>query len=69
MKSVISSVIIGVTPVGLLSKLWSLFGSLLLYGTYYLGYPKRDHNFDNYPVRVLITQLVSYLLSPLGLQV
>ena len=24
-----------------LSKLGSLFGSLLLYGTYYLGYPKR----------------------------
>ena len=23
------------------AKLWSLFGSLLLYGTYYLGYPKK----------------------------
>ena len=22
-----------------LSKLWSLFGSLIYYGTYYLGYP------------------------------
>ena len=32
-----------------LSKLWSLFGSLLEYGTYYLGYSERDHNFDNYP--------------------
>ena len=30
-------------------SLWSLFGSLLKYGTYYLGYPKRDPNFDNYP--------------------
>ena len=34
---------------GWLSKLWSLFGSLIYYGTYYLGYPKRDPNFDNYP--------------------
>ena len=34
---------------GWLSKLWSLFGSLKKYGTYYLGYPKRDHNFDNHP--------------------
>ena len=25
------------------------FGSLLQYGTYYLGYPKRDSDFDNYP--------------------
>ena len=33
---------------GWLSKLWSLFGSLIYYGTYYLGYPKRDPNFDNY---------------------
>ena len=29
---------------GWLSKLWSLFGSLLQYSTYYLGCPKRDHN-------------------------
>ena len=34
---------------GWLSKLWSLFGSLLFYGTYYFGYPKRGHNFDNDP--------------------
>ena len=34
---------------GWLSKLWSLLGSLLKYGTYYLGYPKRYLNFDNYP--------------------
>ena len=34
---------------GWLSKLWSAFGSLIYYGTYYLGYPKRDPNFDNYP--------------------
>ena len=34
---------------GRLSKLWSLFGSLLEYGTYYLGYPKRDQIFDNHP--------------------
>ena len=34
---------------GWLSKLWSLFGSLLYYGTYYLGSPKRDHNFDIHP--------------------
>ena len=25
-------------------------GSLLYYGTYYLGYPKRHHNFDNHPM-------------------
>ena len=25
------------------------FGSLLYYGTYYLGYLKRDPNFENYP--------------------
>ena len=34
---------------GWLSKLCSLVGSLLQYGTYYLGYPKRDFNFENYP--------------------
>ena len=33
-----------------LSILWSLFGSLLQYGTYYLGCRKRGHNFDNYPI-------------------
>ena len=38
---------------GWLSKLWSLLGSLVKYGTYYLGYPKRDFNFDNYPSLVL----------------
>ena len=37
------------TVYGWLSKLGSLFGSLLLYGTYYLGYPTRDPNFDNHP--------------------
>ena len=25
--------------------------SLVLYGTYYLGYPKRDLNFDNHPYK------------------
>ena len=35
--------------VGSCHKLWSLFGSLVQYGTYYLGYPKRDPNFDNQP--------------------
>ena len=25
----------------------------ITYGTYYLGYPNRDHNFDNYPYRGL----------------
>ena len=30
-------------------KFWALFESLLKYGTYYLGYPKKDHNFDNRP--------------------
>ena len=30
-------------------KIMVLFGSLLKYGTYYLGYPKRDLNFDNHP--------------------
>ena len=38
-----------VTTKGWLPKLWSLFGSLLQYGTYYLGYTKRELNFDNYP--------------------
>ena len=32
---------------GWLSKLWSLFGSLIYCGTYYSGYPKRNLNFDN----------------------
>ena len=38
---------------GWLSKLWSHFGSLLSYGTEYeyLGYPKRDPNFDNHSFR------------------
>ena len=31
----------------------SPFGSLLQYGTHCLGYPKRDHNFDNHPCGVL----------------
>ena len=30
-------------------KLGCLSGSLLYYGTYYLGYPKGDPNFDNHP--------------------
>ena len=34
---------------GWLSKLWSLFGSLVQYGTYYLEYPKRNPNFDYHP--------------------
>ena len=29
-------------------KLGCLSGSLLYYGTYYLGYPKGDPNFDNH---------------------
>ena len=35
--------------VSVFSKLWSVFGSLLQYGTHYSGYPKRDLNFDTYP--------------------
>ena len=35
---------------GWLSKLWSLFGSLI-YCTYYFGYTKRDPNFDNHPYK------------------
>ena len=27
----------------------SILGSLFEYGTYYLGYPKRDPNFDSHP--------------------
>ena len=34
---------------GWLSRSWSLFGSLAKYGTYYLGGPKGDHNFDSHP--------------------
>ena len=30
-------------------KIMLPFGSLLEYGTYYLGYPNKDHNFDNHP--------------------
>ena len=37
---------------GRLSKLWSLVGSLLEYGTYYLGHPRRDPSFENHPFRV-----------------
>ena len=36
--------------IGWLSKVWSLFGSLFQYGTSYLGYPNRDHIFDNHPI-------------------
>ena len=42
-----------------LSKLWSLFGSLLSYGTYYLGYPKRNPN--------LTTTHMTTILSPIHL--
>ena len=38
-----------VVPIRVVVKLRSLFGSLIEYGTYYLGYPKVDPNFDNYP--------------------
>ena len=30
-------------------KIMVPFGSLLYYGTEYLGDPKEDHNFDNHP--------------------
>ena len=32
-----------------LSKLGPLLGSLIQHGTYDLGYPRRDLNFDNHP--------------------
>ena len=32
---------------GVVVKIMVPFWVLLQYGTYYLGYPKRDHNFDN----------------------
>ena len=34
---------------GWLSKLWSLLGPYYNTALIYLGYPKRDHNFDNQP--------------------
>ena len=34
---------------GWFSKLLSLLGPLMNYGTFYVGCPKRDPNFDNYP--------------------
>ena len=30
-------------------KIMVHFWVLIIYGTYDLGYPKRDHNFDTYP--------------------
>ena len=49
---------------GWLSKLWSLFGSLLEYGTYYLGYPKKDPNFHNYPDGFLFSLCCSWAPEP-----
>ena len=39
------------TAIWVVGKIMVPLGSRLLYGTYYLRYPKRDHNFDNYPSR------------------
>ena len=40
------------TIMGLSGWLSKNYGSFLdSYGTHYLGYPKRDHNFDNHPYR------------------
>ena len=33
-------------------KIMVLFWVPIINGTYYLGYPKRDLNFDNYPCEV-----------------
>ena len=38
------------SSLGSLSKLGSLFGSLIWYSTQYFGYPNRDPNFDNHPL-------------------
>ena len=48
---------------GRLSKLGSFFVFPLQYSTYYLGYPKRDHNCDNYPY---IESMVLWILGPSG---
>ena len=40
-------------PYGLLSKLWSPFGSPKYYVPYYTKDPKRDHNLDNHPYATL----------------
>ena len=34
---------------GVFSKLWAPLGYRLFYGTYYLGVPKSDPDFGNYP--------------------
>ena len=39
-------------------KIMVPFWVLLQYGTYYLGYPKRDHNFDNYPYESMTSDMV-----------
>ena len=50
---------------GWLSKLWSLFGSLIWYGTYYLRYPKRDPDFDTSPcIYIYIYQSPRQLKTP-----
>ena len=45
--------------------LWSLCGSLVEYGTEDLGYPKRDHNFDNHPYLPSRTLLVGVIMRSL----
>ena len=36
-------------------------GTLFQYGTKYLGYPKRDHNFDNHPYWDVAFKLLLWL--------
>ena len=48
---------------GWLSKLWSLFGSFLC-----LGYPKRDHKFDNHPYRSMKPYTSAFRLKALEVE-
>ena len=43
------AVVLALLLCGLFSKLWALFGYRLYYGTQYLGVPKWDPDFGNYP--------------------
>ena len=54
---------------GWLSKLWSLFWVLVKIRHLFLGYPKRDPNFDNYPYIYIYIYLCIYLFTYLCIYV
>ena len=61
---------IGLIVYGWLSKLWSLFGSLIIiWHLIFKGTQKRDHRFDNHPYGVyygaliIVPKTIFYLLN------